>query len=168
MTEDTKKSNKILAYALIIIGLLILVIPQFSAAASIAVELMLGWVLTLGAAAQIALLIMSKEKNDFSVWIIAIALLIIGLYFLLNPLAATAVMTWLFAGLAFVSGISSVIQGFSQQGRIKQFLITNGLLGIAFALMIWFSWPLSGVTFIGALLGAHLLLSGIARLMYSK
>ncbi len=168
MTEDTKKSSKILAYAFIIIGLLIMLIPQFSAAVSIAVELMLGWVLTLGATAQIILLVMSKEKNDFSVWIIAIALLIIGLYFLLNPLSAAAVMTWSFAGLAFVSGILGVVQGFSQQGRIKQFLIANGLLGIAFALMIWFSWPLSGMTFIGMLLGVHLLMSGVARLVYSK
>ncbi len=168
MTENTKKNGKVLAYAFIVIGLLIIIIPQFSAAASIAVELMLGWALTLAAAAQIALLVMSEEKNDFSVWIIAIALLAIGLYFLLNPLSAAAVMTWLFAGLAFVSGISSVVQGFAQQGRIKQFLIANGLLGIAFALMIWFSWPLSGMIFIGALLGAHLLLSGIARLMYNK
>ncbi len=168
MTKETKKRSKILAYALIIIGLLILVIPQFSAAASIAVELLLGWVLTLGAAAQIALLMMNKEKNDISVWIIAIALLIIGLYFLFNPLSAAALMTWLFAGLAFVSGIASIIQGFAQQGRIKQLLIANGLLGIAFALMIWFSWPLSGMTFIGVLLGVHLLISGVARLVYGK
>ncbi len=168
MKNKTKKRSKILAYALIIIGLLILFLPQFSATASIAVELVLGWGLTLGAAAQIALLFMSKEKNDISVWIIAIALLIIGLYFLFNPLSAAALMTWLFAGLAFVSGISSVIQGVAQQGRIKQLLIANGLLGIAFSLMIWFNWPYSGITFIGVLLGVHLLMSGVARLAYGK
>ncbi len=168
MTNKTKKPSNILAYALIIIGLLILVIPQFSAVASIAVELMLGWALTLGAIAQIALLIMSKEKSDFSVWLISIVLLLTGVYFLINPLSAAVLMTSLFAGIAFVSGISSVVQGFAQQGRIKQLLIANGLLGIAFALMIWFSWPFSGITFIGVLLGVHLLMSGVARLMYNK
>ncbi len=130
MTKETKKRSKILAYALIIIGLLILIIPQFSAAASVAVELLLGWILTLGAAAQVALLMMSKEKNDIAVWIIAIALLVIGLYFLFNPLSAAALMTWLFAGLAFISGISSVIQGFYQQGNVTKLLIANGIIGI--------------------------------------
>ncbi len=166
MTNKTKKPSNILAYALIIIGLLLILIPQFSAAASIAVEVMLGWVLTLGAAGQIALLVMNKVKSDFFIWVIAIALLIVGLYFLINPLSAAALMTWLFAGLSFVSGISSVIQGFALQGNIKKMLIANGVVGIAFALMIWFSWPYSGITFIGVLLGVHLLLSGVARLMY--
>ncbi len=168
MTNESKKPSKLLAFALIIVGLLILVIPQVSTAVSIAVEVMLGWALTLGAIAQIVLLIMSKEKSDFSVWIIAIFLLIAGVYFLFNPLSVAVVMTSFFAGISFVSGISSVVQGFAFKGSIKKILIINGLLGIIFALMIWFSWPYSGVTFIGVLLGAHLLMSGMARLIYNK
>ncbi len=168
MNEKTSKKTNTLSYALIIIGLLLILIPQVSAAGSIAVEMLLGWVLTIGAAGQIALLVMNKVKSDFFIWVIAIALLVVGLYFLINPLSAAALMTWLFAGLTFVSGIAAVIQSFSQQGNGKKMLIANGLLGIAFALMIWFSWPLSGMTFIGVLLGVHLLISGMARLMYGK
>ncbi|MDB1144721.1 MAG: DUF308 domain-containing protein [Alcaligenaceae bacterium] len=168
MTNKTKKPSKVLPYALIIISLSILVIPQFSTVASIAVELMLGWALILGAIVQIALLIMSKEKNDFFVWLISIILLLSGLYIFINPLPSAVLMTSLFAGIALVSGISSVVEGFFQQGRIKQLLIANGLFGITFALMIWFSWPFSGINFIGVLLGVHLLMSGVARLMYNK
>ncbi len=168
MTEKTNKKTNTLSYALIIIGLLLILIPQVSAAGSIAVEMLLGWVLTIGAAGQIALLVMNKVKSDFFIWVIAIALLVVGLYFLINPLSAAALMTGLFAGLTFVSGIAAIIQSFSQQGNGKKILIANGLIGIAFALMIWFSWPYSGITFIGVLLGVHLFLSGVARLMYGK
>ncbi len=166
MTEKTNKKTNILSYALILIGVLLILIPQFSTVASVAVEVLLGWVLTIGAAGQIALLVMNKVKSDFSIWVITIALLVVGLYFLINPLSAAALMTWLFAGLTFVSGVAAVIQSFSQQGNGKKILIANGLIGIAFALMIWFSWPYSSITFIGVLLGIHLLLSGVAKLMY--
>ncbi len=166
MTEKSAQKSNVLSYALITIGLLLILIPQFSVMASIAVEVLLGWVLTIGATGQIILLAINKEKKDFPVWIIAITLLIIGLYFLINPLSAAALMTALFAGLAFISGISGLIQGLSQQGNIKTILISNGVIGIAFALMIWFSWPYSGIIFIGALLGVHLLLSGVAKLIY--
>ncbi len=168
MSEKANKKSKILSYTLIVVGLLLILIPKFSVLTNVAVELALGWALTLMATAQISLLIMSKEKKDFSIWLITIALLATGLYFLINPLSAVALMTWLFAGLTLISGFSSIIQGFYQQGNVTKLLIANGIIGIAFALMIWFSWPLSGVTFIGVLLGVHLLMSGIARLVYGK
>ncbi len=169
MTDKQRsKKSKLLAYIIIIIGLLLIFTPQFSALASIAFEIMLGWILTIGAVAQVVLLVMKKEKSDVSIWVISIALLLIGLYFLLNPASAAALMTWLVAGLAFVNGIFSLLQSFSLQGNIKTVLMLNGLIGLAFSLMIWFGWPYSGMTFIGVLLGIHLVMSGAARLVYTK
>ncbi len=162
-----KKSN-LLAYVVIIIGLLLIFMPKFSALASIAFEIMLGWILTVGAAAQVALLVMNKGRNDFFIWVISIVLLLIGLYFLLNPASAAALMTWIFAGLVFISGIFSLLQSLSLHGSIKTVLMINGLIGVLFALMIWFNWPYSGQSFIGILLGVHLVLSGAARLVYTK
>ncbi len=163
-----EKPNKFISYTLIIVGLLLALSPKLSVLASIAIEVTLGWLLTISAVIQIALLIKSNIRADFVTWAISIMLLLIGLYFLINPLSAAAAMTVLFALLAFISGISSIAQAFILEKSIKTILIINGIIGIGFALMIWLNWPSSGITFMGILLGVQLFISGIARLMYAK
>ncbi len=51
------------------------------------------------------------------------------------------ILSMLVAGLAFVNGIFSLLESFSLQGSSKTVLMLNGLIGLAFALMICFGWP---------------------------
>lgn len=151
----------------IIIGILLVSIPQFASLVSLAIEVILGWFLTIAAFVQISFLIFSKEK-DITMWFLPLALLVIGFYFLLNPASALALMSLLFSGIAFLSGITSLIQSFSVKGNIKTFLIINAIIGFIFAFMIWSNWPSSGISFIGTLLGIQLVISGITRMVYMK
>ncbi len=151
-TENMKKPAKWPHILSIVIGLMLMFLPKFSAIASISLQIVLGWFLTLAAVFQITLLIFSKNKKDIASWLLAIVFLIIGLYFLFNPAHATLFMTWIFAAMALVSGIGNIVQSFIFHGNLRLALMLNGFLGIAFALMIYASWPFSGMTFIGVML----------------
>lgn len=151
----------------IIIGILLVSLPQFSELVSVTIQMILWWVLTIAAFFQISLLVLQKEKSIIT-WVLPIALFVIGFYFLFNPESALAFISWLFAALAFLSGLSSLIQSFSIKGKFKTFLILNALIWFSFALMIWSNWPESWINFIGTLLGIQLLISGITKLSYTK
>ncbi len=168
MTQTVHKQKRWPYVIFIIIGLLMMFIPKFSAFASMAFEVILGWILTLGAIFQILLLIFYKRKKDIVMWILSIVLLSIGLYFLFNPASAAKLMTWLFAAITLISGISSVLYSFSFRRNVKMVFLLNGIIGIAFACMIWASWPLSSISFIGILLGINLVMTGLTHLIYKK
>ncbi len=171
MTQETTTRNKPKKWIYIIsiiIGLLLILLPNLSVLVSFTFEIILGWLLTLGGVFQLLFLFLHKSKRDFSLWISSIALLVVGLYFLFNPASAIMLMTWLFISIVFINGISSLVHAFSFQGNLRIAFIINGLIGVVFALMIWAEWPYSGLYFMGTLLGVNLLMTGIMRLLYPK
>ncbi len=167
-TNTFKKPAKWPYVLLIIVGLGLMFLPKLSVIATISFQIALGWFLTLAAVLQIILLFTSKVKQDFGVWLVSIMLFVVGLYFLLNPASAAMFLTWIFAAMSLISGIGNIIHSFNFHGIIKQSLIASGLIGIVFALMIFFSWPFSGMTFIGIMLGIQFVLTGASRLAFRK
>ncbi len=171
MPYDTKTENKPKKWTYIIyiiIGLLLILLPNLSILVSITFEIILGWILTLGALFQLLFLFLHKHRRDFSLWVSSIALLLVGLYFLFNLTSAIVLMTWLFISIVFINGISNLFQAFSFQGNLRIAFIINGLIGILFAIMIWAELPYSGVYFMGILLGINLVMTGIIRLLYQQ
>ncbi|PID83196.1 hypothetical protein CSB11_02525 [Candidatus Campbellbacteria bacterium] len=148
----------------ILIGVLLILLPQFASFVSMTLEMILGWFLTIVAFLQLAVLVFQKEKQITS-YILPTALFVIGFYFLLNPASALAVMSLLFGTVFVLSGLSSLIQSFSEKGNIKKFLLFSSLLAFIFAVMIFINWPASGISFIGVLLGIQLIISGTTGLI---
>lgn len=101
MNTEKVKQKKWPYVISIIIGILLVSIPQFAGFVSLAIEVILGWFLTVAAFVQISFLIFSKEK-DITMWFSPLALLVIGFYFLFNPASALALISLLFAGMAFL------------------------------------------------------------------
>ncbi len=167
MTQHIKTENKPYIIS-IILGLLLILLPNLSVLVSITFEIILGWILTLGGLFQLLFLFLHKHKRDFSLWVSSIALLLVGLYFLFNPESALMLMTWLFIGIVFINGVLSLFQAFSFQGNLNIAFLLNGLLGVLLAIMIWAEWPYSGLYFMGTLLGINLIMTGVIRLLYSK
>ncbi len=170
-TQETTTGNKPKKWTYIIsiiIGLLLIFLPNLSALVSFTFEVILGWLLTLGGVFQLLFLFLHKSKRDFSLWVSSIALLVVGLYFLFNPASAVMLMTWLFISIVFINGVSSLVHAFSFQGNLRIAFIINGLIGVLFAVMIWVEWPYSGLYFMGTLLGINLVMTGVIRLLYPK
>ncbi len=162
-------TNKCWPYVILIVaGILLIFLPSFTSLISVALEMLLGWLLAAPAVLQIGALLFSKEKKDISAWLLAVLMLGIGLFFLLAPVSALKLMTFLFAVAVLVSGIVNIVQAFSIQGKLKTVLIVNGIIGLAFAVMIWAQWPASGVNFFGVLFGIYLVLFGVSQLVLHR
>ncbi len=153
---------------LIIIGLMLIFLPNFSKLASVAFEFILGWLFAVAGGIQLLVLIISKEKKDFSIWVMAIALLMAGSYFLINPNVISNFMAIIFALITAINGLTNIFQSFAYQEKSRAALLVNGVLGLIFAAMIYFNWPASGASFIGIIFGLYLLISGLGRLLIRK
>ncbi len=167
MTQNTSvPTQKKWPYILsILIGLMLIFIPQLAGLVSVSSIIVLGWFLTIAALLQVIVLVVNKKKNDISTWILSIGFLFVGIYILINPGMTTIFITWLFAGLLLLSGISNIIHSFSFKGILKIAIIINGVLGIIFAGIIYGMDGVEKITLIGVLLGIHLVLSGTSRLL---
>ncbi len=168
-TDQKVEMPKQLSYVVsIIIGLLLIFLPSLSSLVGTAINLIFGWFLVFAACLQILSLLILRVKKDFSNWVVALSFLVIGLFFLLNPNAVSSMAAMLFAILAFLSGISSLVYASNVNSRFKIGLVINGIVGIIFALMIWANWPDSGLSFVGFLIGIYLVLSGTVRLVFAS
>src|SRR6516225_8877517 len=75
-------------------------------------------------------------------------------------------VTWqvLLGGVIFVAGIFELIAYF-QIERASGWLLVNAIAAVVVGVLIWIHWPSSSVWAIGTLVGIHLLVTGVTRLM---
>jgi uncharacterized membrane protein HdeD (DUF308 family) len=91
---------------------------------------------------------------------------LVGLYFLWNPLIALTTLTLFLAGVLFVEALSNVAVYFQgRQMRGSGWLLVNAVITFILAFMIWRHWPSISIWAIGTLVGIDLLVNGISRLM---
>jgi uncharacterized membrane protein HdeD (DUF308 family) len=77
-----------------------------------------------------------------------------------DPLAASVMMTLVFAAALIASGAARVFLALSNWGRLGWLLLTSGIVGVLAGLVILFKWPLSGLWVFGLVVGVDLLLHG--------
>ncbi len=95
---------------------------------------------------------------------ILLALLYIGAGALImaNPAAASAVLTLLLGGIFLAMGVTRIMYGLRlrQMGWKWVMPVVIGVLDIIFALILAFSWPISGLWVIGIFVSVELLMYG--------
>jgi uncharacterized membrane protein HdeD (DUF308 family) len=92
-----------------------------------------------------------------------------GFYLLFHPGLNLLSLTLLLATLFFIEGIFHIATYFHLRGHSASgWILFDGIITILLAVLIWRSWPSSAAWAVGTLLGVNLLLSGFARLMYSR
>jgi uncharacterized membrane protein HdeD (DUF308 family) len=95
--------------------------------------------------------------------------LVAGVYLLVHPRLNLLSLTLLLAALFLVEGIFHIATYFHLRGHAASgWILFDGIVTILLAFLIWQSWPSSAVWAIGTLVGVNLLISGFARLMYSR
>ncbi len=78
-----------------------------------------------------------------------------------DPLAASVLMTLVFAAALIASGIARMLLAFSHWDRFGWLLLVSGVVGVLAGLVILFKWPLSGLWVFGLAVGIDLLLHGL-------
>ena len=148
---------------LIIAGVLAVAMPGIAA---LATAIVFAWLLIIGGGCEIAYAIQTRTRPGFG-WKLAsgILTLVLGIAILVMPLAGVASLALLVGGFLFVGGITRCMLAFRMKPqRGWGWVLFDGLLSIAIAILIWVGWPQSSIGFIGLLTGFTLIITGIWRI----
>lgn len=149
---------------MIVVGILALWLP---AASSIGVARLLGWLMVFDGVFQLIHSFRSKGAGHIA-WKVLIALiyLVAGIYFLMHPFLAVAVVTLALATFFLIEGLVLVFSYFAtRKVGATHWILLNGIVSIILAVMIWRHWPTGSLWVLGVLVGIGLLMTGISRLM---
>ena len=149
---------------MIIVGMLALWLPI---ASSIGVARLIGWLMVFDAVFQLIHSFRSEGAGHV-VWKVVVALIFLaaGIYFLMHPFLAVAVVTLVLAAFFLVEGLVDVFSYFATRKAGASFwILLNGIVSIILAVMIWRHWPTGSLWVLGVLVGIGLLMTGTSRLM---
>jgi len=156
----------VLSALMILSGVLAIGLPMM---AGIAVTALVGWLLMFSGGLHLAFA-WRGERADAVVWeiLLGAAYGAIGLYVLANPVAGLASLTFAVAVYLFVEGVLEFILSVRLRAAPGAgWLLVDGVITLALAVMIWSTWPSSAAWVIGTLVGLSMLFSGMTRLMLS-
>jgi uncharacterized membrane protein HdeD (DUF308 family) len=146
---------------MILTGIVALLFPVFS---SVAVVVMLGWLLIFSGAFQAISLIGATNVPHFWLQLVSVALsVVIGILFLRDPGQGLLPLTMLLIVFFMVGGIAKVIFALT----IRPFpnwgwVLASGIVGVLLAMYLWSSLPITAVWLLGVLVGIQLISEGAA------
>jgi uncharacterized membrane protein HdeD (DUF308 family) len=156
---------------LLALSLLMIVLGVFAigapVVATIAVQLMLGWLLVIGGIAQGIHAFMVQRWGGFLLQLLSAALyVVIGILLLVNPVEGALALTIVLAVFLIVEGIFKIVMALRVRDHAGWgWVLASGVLSLVLGVMIWAQWPAAGLWVIGLLVGVQLLFTGWSLLM---
>ena len=152
---------------LVVAGVLAIIYPILS---SVAVIIMLGWLLIISGVAQGISLVGARHVPHFWLQLISVILaFLIGFLFLRDPAQGLLTVTLLLIVFFMIEGISKIVFALT----IRPFpywgwVLASGLIGVLLSLVLWASLPVTALWLVGLLLGIQLISVGgaLARLAW--
>ena len=146
---------------MVLTGVVAFLFPVFS---SVAVVLILGWLLIISGGFQAISLIGATNVPHFWLQLISVALsVVIGILFLRNPGQGLLTQTLLLIVFFMVEGMAKVIFALT----IRPFpnwgwVLASGIVGVLLAIYLWSSLPITAAWLLGILVGIQLTSEGAA------
>jgi uncharacterized membrane protein HdeD (DUF308 family) len=146
---------------LVVAGILAVICPVVS---SVAVVVLLGWVLIVSGVLQGISLIGAGHVPHFWLQLISVILaVLVGCLFLRDPAQGLLTITLLLIVFFTIEGISKIvfaltIRPFPNWGWV----LASGMVGVLLSAILWGSLPLTALWLIGLLLGIQLISAGAA------
>jgi len=161
-------SGKSIVWAILLIalGFLAIALPF---ATSWGVIVVIAWVIVFSGGLQFIHSFQSKGNGSI-VWklLVAVLYLIVGLYFLINPLLGVAAFTFALAVFFVAEGLVDLVAYFQNRSATGSgWILFDGIVTLILGLMVWRQWPSSSLWVIGTLVGISMILTGTTRLMLS-
>ncbi len=146
----------------VVLGLIAIIIPPL---ASVGITILVGILLLVGAVGMVAEAI-SRGTTGHRIWsgILAVLYVIAGVWLLINPIEGTITLTVVLIVFFLVIGLFRLIAGIQGRGAgvpNAGWMIVNGVLSIAIALLVLLELPSSAAWAIGLLVGIQLLFDGL-------
>ncbi len=150
---------------LIVIGILAIAIPAFTALAInvvIAVSLMIGGV---------GRLLTFRRNTRGALWKLLGGLLFLvgGLFMLLYPLQGITAIVFVVAAILLAQGILDLGAAFSWRGhRFSGWIFASGVLSLILAAILLIAFPAAGVFYLAVVIGLGFIASGISVMLLAR
>lgn len=135
--------------------------------AALATALIFAWLLILGGGFEIVYAVQTRARHGFG-WKLAsgVLTLVLGIAILVVPVAGVASLALMVGAFLFAGGVTRTMLAF----RLKPqsgwgWVLLDGLVSIAVAILIAIGWPQSSLAFIGLLTGFSLIATGLWRIL---
>ena len=165
--KNRRKMFLVFGIIMMILGVLAIALPH---GATIAIEVLIGWLLIFGGIAQFVHAVGSRGARGVALKIIwSILYLIVGAFLLTNPFQGAISLTLLLAVLFFFGGIFKVVTSF--QIRTSPgwgWLLMNGIAAVVLGIIIWAGWPGDAGWVLGLLVGIDLIFGGFWMITFAN
>lgn len=103
------------------------------------------------------------------IWQVVLGLLYVafGIMMLYQPVTGVLVLTFVFGLLLLASGALRIGLSFTKGGGPDWLMLLSGVFGVLAGLIILSGWPVSGLWFLGTVLGIDLIFHGVAWLAFA-
>ena len=152
---------------LILLGMAAIAVPL---AASIAIEVIFGWIFAISGIVKIVHSFRALSTGKCVLRMIeGILYLTVGIMFLKYPLSGVLTLTLLLAILFLIEGLIKVVVSLQLKPVFSWgWILASGIASIALAALIFYGFPSQVAWILGLLVGINLLFSGVTMLMLSS
>ncbi|MGA8570004.1 MAG: HdeD family acid-resistance protein [Candidatus Binataceae bacterium] len=163
--EVRKHSTWFLAIgiALVILGMVAI---GYAVEMTIVSVMFLGWLLIIGGLFEV---IHGFSRRLWSGCFInllgGVLYTVAGVVMVANPALAAVTLTLVIAIILIVAGLFRLFIAFTTPLHHRGWLILNGAISILLGVMIWKSWPVSGLWVIGLFIGIDMVFDGWTEIM---
>jgi uncharacterized membrane protein HdeD (DUF308 family) len=153
----------VIGIALVILGMVAI---GYAVAMTIVSVLFLGWLLIIGGIFEVIHGFSRRQWSGFFINLLAgVLYAVAGVVMIANPALAAVSLTLLIAIILIVAGLFRLVVAFSTPLHHRGWLILNGVISILLGVMIWRSWPVSGLWVIGLFIGIDMIFDGWTEIM---
>ena len=147
------------------LGVLAIALPEIS---TIAIEIIIGWLLFIGGIFRAVMLLRAKRIPGFG-WSLATAIVavVLGAVLVFRPLEGVLTLTMVLAVFFVVEGIAAIILSVEFRRRLHNWgwILLDGVVSLVLAFLIVWGWPGTAAWAIGLLVGINMLFFGLSLLM---
>jgi uncharacterized membrane protein HdeD (DUF308 family) len=156
----------VLGIAYVIFGWVAIGYPM---AATIAVELLIGYILLVaGLVSVVGAFFSGNWRNMVLILLSGILYLIVGFMLVTNLKEGVIALTLLLAAFLFVEGFFKIIHAYQvKPAQNWVWILVSGVASVILGVMIWAEFPQSSAFVIGLLFGIYFLINGFSLIMFS-
>jgi len=170
MNGDLAKSGKLVLFEgilFVVFGVFAILVP---AVATLAIEMIIGWLLLISGAIQAVLSFQKKIGQGFF-WSLASSLLslAVGIMLLVNPFQGAIALTLLLAVFFVIEGIFEILMALEYRSAGRWgWLLFSGITALILAVILFSGLPGTASWAMGLLLGINMLFFGFALISISS
>jgi uncharacterized membrane protein HdeD (DUF308 family) len=154
-------------FLMAVLGIFAIAAPNI---ATLAVTLMVGWLLLFGGVFGLIAVLSSGVRAPGFWWnlLISVVYILAGVAILWRPIAGVFTLTIVLAAYLLATGVMRIILAVGYRPQIPQawgWVLVSGIVDIVLSVIIMSGWPETATWVLGLLVGIDLLVMGISMIM---